>query len=192
MAAQVGLDPEKDLQWVIDPKVKPLDLFAEGKIDAFLGFPPEPQELRARDAGHVIRRHDGGSAVVAIFLLHARRQPGIRPKAPDRHQAGYARHPQGHRPLCPRAGAGCAKHCASGPHRTIRLPRQTLSELSYYKWRDYDAEDTIRFYALRLHEAGLIKVEPAQDPRRTAPIGASSTSSNASSRREGISGFQCE
>ena len=54
MAAQVGLDPEKDFQWVIDPKVKPLDLFAEGKIDAFLGFPPEPQELRARHAGHVI------------------------------------------------------------------------------------------------------------------------------------------
>src|SRR5947207_4985728 len=54
MAAQVGLDPERDLQWVIDPKVKPLDLFAEGKIDAFLGFPPEPQELRARHAGHVI------------------------------------------------------------------------------------------------------------------------------------------
>jgi NitT/TauT family transport system substrate-binding protein len=36
MAVQVGLDPEKDFQWVVDPKVKPLDLFAEGKIDAFL------------------------------------------------------------------------------------------------------------------------------------------------------------
>src|SRR5271166_2629243 len=34
--------------------------------------------------------------------------------------------------------------------------RQALSELPYYKWRDYDAEDTIRFYALRLYEAGLI------------------------------------
>ena len=54
MAVQVGLDPEKDFEWVIDPEVKPLDLFAEGKIDAFLGFPPEPQELRARNAGHVI------------------------------------------------------------------------------------------------------------------------------------------
>jgi NitT/TauT family transport system substrate-binding protein len=54
MAAQVGLDPERDFEWVIDPKVKPLDLFAEGNIDAFLGFPPEPQELRARHAGHVI------------------------------------------------------------------------------------------------------------------------------------------
>ena len=31
-----------------------MELFAEGKIDAFLGFPPEPQELRARKIGHVI------------------------------------------------------------------------------------------------------------------------------------------
>ena len=54
MAAQVGLDPAKDISWVNDPSLKPLDLFADGKIDAFLGFPPEPQELRARHAGHVI------------------------------------------------------------------------------------------------------------------------------------------
>jgi NitT/TauT family transport system substrate-binding protein len=54
MAAHVGLDPKNDIRWVTDPEVKPLDLFAEGKIDAFLGFPPEPQELRARRAGHVI------------------------------------------------------------------------------------------------------------------------------------------
>ena len=28
------------------------------------------------------------------------------------------------------------------------------------KWREYDPEDTMRFYALRLHEAGLIKSTP--------------------------------
>ena len=27
-------------------------------------------------------------------------------------------------------------------------------------WRDYDSEDTLRFYALRLHEAGMIKSTP--------------------------------
>ena len=37
---------------------------------------------------------------------------------------------------------------------------QTVAELSYDKWRDYDPEDTLRFYALRLHEAGLIKSGP--------------------------------
>jgi len=37
---------------------------------------------------------------------------------------------------------------------------QTLKEVPYGKWRDYDPEDTMRFYALRLHEAGMIKSGP--------------------------------
>jgi len=37
---------------------------------------------------------------------------------------------------------------------------QTLKEISYAKWREYDPEDTIRFYSLRLREAGLIKATP--------------------------------
>jgi NitT/TauT family transport system substrate-binding protein len=37
---------------------------------------------------------------------------------------------------------------------------QSLSELPYDKWREYDAEDTVRFFALRLHELGLIKWSP--------------------------------
>jgi NitT/TauT family transport system substrate-binding protein len=56
MATHVGLDPAKDIRWVTGPKVDPLDLFVEGKIDAFLGFPPEPQELRAHQAIPMRRR----------------------------------------------------------------------------------------------------------------------------------------
>ena len=37
---------------------------------------------------------------------------------------------------------------------------QTMQEVPYAKWREYDPEDTIRFYALRLHEAGMIKASP--------------------------------
>src|SRR5215469_850289 len=54
MAAYVGLDPAKDIQWVINPQVKPTELYEKGEIDAFLGFPPEPQDLRARHIGRVI------------------------------------------------------------------------------------------------------------------------------------------
>ena len=54
MAANVGLDPAKDIRWVTDPSVKPIEQFVEGKIDAFMGFPPQPQDLRARQIGHVI------------------------------------------------------------------------------------------------------------------------------------------
>src|SRR4029453_8958125 len=62
--------------------------------------------------------------------------------------------------------------CASEPWRGVQsvvnhrvtdlhyYALQTLSEVPYDKWRDYDAEDTIRFYALRLHETGFIKSSP--------------------------------
>jgi NitT/TauT family transport system substrate-binding protein len=39
---------------------------------------------------------------------------------------------------------------------------QTLREIPYGAWREYDAEDTVRFYALRLHELGMIKKTPNQ------------------------------
>ena len=54
MVTYVGLDPNKDINWVTSSSPKPKELFAEGKIDAFLGFPPEPQEMRASNIGHVI------------------------------------------------------------------------------------------------------------------------------------------
>jgi NitT/TauT family transport system substrate-binding protein len=68
--------------------------------------------------------------------------------------------------------------CASEPERVARLivdkaagrstpppPNydyvlQTMREIPYSQWREYDAEDTVRFFALRLHEVGLIKSSP--------------------------------
>jgi NitT/TauT family transport system substrate-binding protein len=39
---------------------------------------------------------------------------------------------------------------------------QTMKEMqmAYGHWREYDPADTLRFYALRLHEAGMIKSSP--------------------------------
>ena len=37
---------------------------------------------------------------------------------------------------------------------------QTLSDVRYDRWREFDPEDTMRFYALRMHETGLIKMDP--------------------------------
>jgi NitT/TauT family transport system substrate-binding protein len=71
-----------------------------------------------------------------------------------------------------RAILKAADICAADPARAARqvvengltdrydYARQTLSELPYDRWREYAPEDTIRFYALRLHEAGLIKSTP--------------------------------
>ena len=46
MAAYVGLDPANDIEWITGGD--PLQMLADGKIDAFLATPPQPQV--ARDA----------------------------------------------------------------------------------------------------------------------------------------------
>jgi NitT/TauT family transport system substrate-binding protein len=37
---------------------------------------------------------------------------------------------------------------------------QALREVPYDRWREFDPEDTLRFYALRLYEAGMIHSSP--------------------------------
>ena len=43
---------------------------------------------------------------------------------------------------------------------------QTLNEIRYDRWRDFDPEDSLRFYALRMQETGMIKSSSAEDHRR--------------------------
>jgi NitT/TauT family transport system substrate-binding protein len=54
LAAYIGLDPAKDIDWVISLNPKPVELFVDGRVDAFIAFPPEPQDLRARGFGDVV------------------------------------------------------------------------------------------------------------------------------------------
>ena len=54
MAAYVGLDPSRDINFVTYSAAQSMQLLANGKIDALLSFPPIPQELRAKKIGHVI------------------------------------------------------------------------------------------------------------------------------------------
>ena len=54
MAAYVGLNPAKDINWIARSPSESMRMLGESKIDAYLGFPPEPQELRAKKIGHVL------------------------------------------------------------------------------------------------------------------------------------------
>jgi NitT/TauT family transport system substrate-binding protein len=37
---------------------------------------------------------------------------------------------------------------------------RTLNDIRYDRWRDYEAEASLRFYALRMQESGIIKSTP--------------------------------
>ncbi len=53
-AAYVGLDPEKDINWVPIPSGDWVPLFTQGKIDAFMMGPPMSLELRQKKIGHAL------------------------------------------------------------------------------------------------------------------------------------------
>ena len=42
------------MKWVIQPPAESMRELAAGKVDALVGFPPVPQELRAKKVGQVI------------------------------------------------------------------------------------------------------------------------------------------
>ena len=56
-----------------------------------------------------------------------------------------------------RAARGLA---AKGYTTQYEYALQLMRDLPYGKWREYDPEDTVRFYALRLQEVGIIKSTP--------------------------------
>ena len=160
MVAQVGLDPRKDIDWVTTPTGTPMELFAEGQVDAFLGFPPEPQELRARRVGRVVLNTATDKPWSQYFccVLYS-------------HRAWVRDHPVATKRFL-RAILKAAELCAAEPKWAAQTlvdagftgrydyALQTLSELPYARWHEFDPEDTLRFYALRLHEVGMIKSSP--------------------------------
>jgi NitT/TauT family transport system substrate-binding protein len=162
MAAYVGLDPSKDINWVTHPSGTSIQLLAEGRIDAMLAFPPEPQELRARKIGHVVVNSGADRPWSQYFCcMVAGNREFVR------------RNPIATKRVL-RAVLKASELCALEPERAARTviergyatnydyALQTMRDatLAYGKWRQYDPEDTVRFYALRLREAGMLKSNP--------------------------------
>jgi NitT/TauT family transport system substrate-binding protein len=160
MVAYVGLDPGKDLQWVTHPPDEAIQLFAEGKVDAYVAFPPEPQELREKKIGHVVVNSSVDRPWSQYFCCLA-----------VGNRAFVRRHPVATKRAL-RAILKATDVCAREPERAAQAivakgftPRyayalQTMQDVRYDQWREYDPENTMRFYALRLHEAGMSKASP--------------------------------
>jgi NitT/TauT family transport system substrate-binding protein len=160
MLAYVGLDPRQDINWATHPRAEAMQLLAEGKIDAFMGFPPEPQELRAKHIGHVVVNSTldrPWSQYFCCMVVGNREFVRKYPVATKR---------------ALRAILKATNVCALQPDHAARFlvdkgftqrydyALQTLKEIPYGKWAEYNPEDTVRFYALRLHEVGMIKSSP--------------------------------
>ena len=71
IVAQVGIDPGKDINWVVSPSVKPMQLFIDGKLDGFLGFAARTARVARPPGRSCDRRQYRRPTVVTVLLLHA-------------------------------------------------------------------------------------------------------------------------
>ena len=160
MLAHVGLDPRKDVEWVTKPRAESVELLREGAVDAYMGFPPEPQELRARKIGHVVVNSATDrpwSQYFCCMVTANRHFVRKNPVATKRALRAFLKATD----ICALEPERIAKHLVEKKY----TPREdyalaTLRDLPYARWREYNPEDAVRFYALRLHEAGMIKSTP--------------------------------
>jgi NitT/TauT family transport system substrate-binding protein len=160
VVAYVGLDPRRDIRWESHPPEESMRLLDEDKIDAFAGFPPVPQELRARRIGHLVLSTTTDRPWSQYFCCMV-----------GAHRDFVRKHPVATKRAL-RAILKAANLCAANPEQAARFivsrgytgeldyATQALREIPYARWREYDPEDTVRFYALRLHEVGMIKSSP--------------------------------
>jgi NitT/TauT family transport system substrate-binding protein len=158
MAAYVGLDPANDIEWITGGD--PLQMLAHGKIDAFLATPPQPQVARDRKIGHVILNTsiDRPWSQYYCCMLSA--------------STAYAQqYPVATKRIL-RALLKAVDFCISDPELVAKgvvekgfassydYALQAMSDVRYDKWREYDPEDSIRFYTLRMQETGLVQAGP--------------------------------
>ncbi len=159
-AAHIGLDPVKDIKWVVSESPAPAELFAKGKLDAVVGSAPIPQDLRARRLGHVLANSTldyPWSQYFCCILSGNRNFVRKYPVATKRVVRAFLKAAD----LCATQPAGVAQQLVDGkftPRYDYAL--QTLNEVPYNNWRDYDPDDSFRFYALRMRELGFIKSTP--------------------------------
>ena len=164
MAAHVGLDPRKDIKWVTLPPSESMRRLVEGKVDAFLGFPPQPQQLRAMKAKSI-------HVVVNSMVDRPWSQYFCCMVAGNREFV--KKHPVATRKAL-RAILTASDRVDREPEKTAQflvdgrftenyhhaLEALTEMKMAFTAWREFDPEDTIRFYSLRLREAGMIKSSP--------------------------------
>jgi NitT/TauT family transport system substrate-binding protein len=162
IVAYVGLDPDKDINYAWVPMGEAKKLFAEGKIDGFISFPPAAQELRAKNIGRVLVDTNVDrpwSQYFCCMIVGSRDFIKINPVATRRALRSVLKAND----LVARDPEAAARRLIDKEVRNAAeydYVVQSLKDIPYEKWRDYNPEETVRFYALRLRELGIIEANP--------------------------------
>jgi NitT/TauT family transport system substrate-binding protein len=168
IVSYVGLNPDTDFEYLWISKGEAMKLFLEGKIDAFMSFPPGPQELMDKGIGHLLVDTNIDRPWSQYFCCTI---------------VGHTKFVKNNPVATKRAIRAILKAndiVAKDPklatdtllQRKIRKESekkyvlQAVKDIPYGKWRAYNPEDTLRFYALRLREVGMLDSQPEEFIRK--------------------------
>jgi NitT/TauT family transport system substrate-binding protein len=164
IVSYVGLDPRTDINYAWVDKDEAIRLFQDGKIDAFMSFPPGSHELMHKGIGHLLVDTNIDKPWSQYFCCMVSGRSDFINKNPIATRRAL------------RAILKATDIVSRDPGLAVRTLiankviketeyRHTLPELThipYGNWREYNPEDTIRFYALRMRDIGMIKSTPQQ------------------------------
>ena len=157
--AYVGLDPQKDINWVSISLADNVPLFAQGKIDAFMCSPPLSLEMRQKKLGHALvntTTDKPWSQYSCCLIASTKRFVSRNPIATKRALRAILKSVD----LCAQDPARVARFIANRGLGSYDMTLQGLREVPYGKWREIDVADSLRFWAVRMHDVGAIKSSP--------------------------------
>ena len=158
MLAWAGVNPD-DVKWLSRPGGSAMNAFIAGQADAFLAFPPEPQELRARKIGRVLlnTNTDRPWSQYYCCMIGANRDYVQRQPVATRQVLRAILKASDLCTARPAQAAGYLRDHGYEPRYDIGL--DALKSI-HFDYRSANPEDTLRFYALRLRDVGMIKSTP--------------------------------
>ena len=164
IVSYVGLNPDTDFEYLWISKGEAMKLFLEGKIDAFMSFPPGPQELMDKGIGHLLVDTNidrpwsqyfcctiwGHSKFVKDNPVATKRAIRAILKANDI----VAQNPE--------LATDTLLQRKIRKESERKYVLQSMKHIPFGKWRAHNPEDSIRFYALRLREVGMLESQPEE------------------------------
>jgi len=158
----VGLDIQRDVKLVNHPPSDNARLLSSGEVDAVVAFPPISKDLEAKGIGRVVLNSMTDPPWSNYYCCTAVVNRDWMKKHPVATKRALRAVLKGadvvHKDPIGSARSMLNKGVVSNANFDYTC--QALKEIPYHIWRDFDPVDSVRFYSLRMKEAGLIKSTP--------------------------------
>lgn len=159
----VGLDINKDVKVVNYLPAENARILSSGEVDAVVAFPPITKDLRVKGIGRVVLNSmvdPPWSNYYCCTAVTTREWMEKHPVATKRALRAIVKGAN----VIAKDPEGSARFMVDrGYSENFDYTCDILKEIPYTNiWRDFDAVDSVRFYALRMKQAGLIKSTPEE------------------------------